>query len=103
MKKSLLEIYALAVCFVTIVCFVVAIGIAIYDIIQIANPEFTMKSHEYNKHQSNDAFWKSCAGYYDSGKKEKQRPKEEELTKQRLESYRQVHFPRISGHTEELG
>lgn len=35
MKKTLLEIYALAVCFVTVVCFAVALGIGVYGVIQI--------------------------------------------------------------------
>ncbi len=88
MKKSILEIYALAVCFATTVCFVIALGIALYSVIQIMNPEFTLGSYEYNRHQSNVAFWKSCDKRYGSNKEEKKRPSEAELTKQRLESYR---------------
>ncbi|TAL25358.1 MAG: hypothetical protein EPN94_05405 [Nitrospirae bacterium] len=87
MKKSILEIYALAVCFATIVCFVIALGISIYDIVRIAKPEFTMSSYEYNRHQSNDAYWKS--GDSCSDDKKRQRPADEELTKQRLASYQQ--------------
>lgn len=90
MKKSILEIYALAVCFATVVCFVVAAGIAIYNAIEIITPEFTLSAHEYNRHQSNDAFWKNCDNSYDNDKKENKRPPEEELTKRRLESYQQV-------------
>jgi hypothetical protein len=56
MKKSLLEIYALAVCFVTLICFVVALGIGIYDLIQVANPEFTVNPDEYERHQLNEGF-----------------------------------------------
>ena len=56
MKKSILEIYALAVCFVALVCFVIALGIGVYDLIQIANPVFTINAYEYNRHQSNEAF-----------------------------------------------
>ena len=89
MKKSILEIYALAVCFATVVCFVIALGIAIFDVIQIASPEFTLSSHEYDRHQSNDAFWSNC-NQYDADKKDKKRPADEELAKRRLESYRQV-------------
>jgi hypothetical protein len=89
MKKSILEIYALAVCFATIVCFVVALGVALYDVIQIANPEFTLSSYEYNRHQSNDAFWNNCS-QYDSKDKDKKRPPEDELTKRRMEGYRQA-------------
>ncbi len=56
MKKSILEIYAFAVCFVALVCSVIALGIGVYDLIQIANPEFTIPAYEYERHQSNEAF-----------------------------------------------
>ena len=59
MKKSILEIYALAVCFVTLICFVVALGIGIYDLIQIFNPAFTLNAYEYERHQSKEAFRRS--------------------------------------------
>jgi len=93
MKKSIVEIYALAVCFATIGCFVIALGVAIFDVIQIANPEFTLSSHEYNRHQSNDQyieFGRNSPDQYDNDKKDKKGPSDEELTKRRLESYRQV-------------
>ena len=90
MKKSILEVYALAVCFATIVCFVIALGVAIYDVVQIANPEFTLSSYEFNRHQSNDAFWESHKCKYDNKDKELKRPPEEELTKQRMENYQQA-------------
>jgi hypothetical protein len=82
MKKTIVEIYALAVCFATVVCFVISLGIGIYDIVEITNPEFTLSSWEYKKHQSNDAFW------YDNCKDDNKgvRPQEEELTKTREES-----------------
>jgi hypothetical protein len=89
MKKSILEIYALAVCFATVVCFVIALGVALFDVIQIAKPAFTLNSQEYNRHQSNDAFWNNY-GQYDPDKKDKKRPADEELTKRRLDSYQQV-------------
>ena len=96
MKKSILEVYALAVCFITVVCFVISLGIAIYDVIQIANPEFTLNSYEYKRHQSNDEYWKSYEGNrlqsYEGRRvgesREMQRPSEAELSKQRSESYR---------------
>ena len=55
-KKSLLEIYALAVCFVTVVCFVIALGIGLYDLVELAYPEFSLSSYEYERHQSDEAF-----------------------------------------------
>jgi len=80
MKRVLVEVYAMAVCFVTLVCFVIALGIGIYDLIQIVNPEFTISSYIYDRHQSNEAFLKSWA-------EDKHRPQGEELTKLRKESY----------------
>jgi hypothetical protein len=87
LKKSLLEIYALAVCFATIVCFVISLGIALYSIVEIVNPEFTMKSYEYDQYQSNDAYWQRHSGEYWNKEKGPQRPSEDELTKKRKESY----------------
>jgi hypothetical protein len=66
MKKSLTELYALAVCFVTLVCFAVALGIGLYDIIQIGNPDFTVSSYEYERHQSDESFRQSCGDEYSS-------------------------------------
>ncbi len=54
--KSILEIYALAICFVALLCLITALGIGVYDLIQIANPEFTLSAYEYERHQSNEAF-----------------------------------------------
>ena len=56
MKKSSIEIYGLAVCFVTLLCFIIALGVGIYDLLQIAYPEFTLNAYEYERHQSNDSF-----------------------------------------------
>ena len=91
MKKPILEIYALAVCFVTLVCFVIALGIGVYDLIQIANPEFTINAYEYERHQSNEAFGRSpriqLRGVAPGVPIEPTEPSEEELTSQREESY----------------
>ena len=43
MKRSFVEIYGLAVCFVTLLCFVIALGVGIYDLLQVAFPEFTLE------------------------------------------------------------
>ncbi|MDR2240704.1 MAG: hypothetical protein LBE33_09700 [Zoogloeaceae bacterium] len=88
MKKTILEIYALAVCFVTVVCFVACLGVASYSVVQIANPNFTMHSYEYNRYQTNDAFWKDCGRYYCSDEEKKRpRPPEAEVTKQREDAF----------------
>ena len=80
MKRALVEVYALAVCFVTLVCFVIALGIGIYDLIQIVNPEFTISSYTYDRHQSNEVFLENWP-------EDKPRPQGEELTRLRKESY----------------
>ena len=72
--------YALTVCFVTLVCFVVALGIGIYDLIQLLKPEFTISSYTYEHHQSNKAYLRNWP-------EEKPRPQGDELTRLRKESY----------------
>jgi hypothetical protein len=86
LKKTVLEIYALAVCFVSVVCFVVALGMALYSLVGIANPEFTLDSWKYEQHQSNDAFFNSPVGRGCCDEK-RVRPSEPELTRLRTESY----------------
>lgn len=81
MKKSLIEIYALAVCFVAVVCFTISLGVGIYDLIEITNPEFTLKSYQYEQHQSNEKF-------IERWPKDKTIPSDEEITRQRLQSYK---------------
>ena len=56
MKKSSIEIYGLAVCFVTLLCFIIALGVGLYDLLQLAYPEFTLNAYEYERHRSNDSF-----------------------------------------------
>ena len=91
MKKSILGIYALAVCFVALGCFVIALGIGVYDLIQIANPEFTLNPYEYERHQSNEAFRgspdRALRGIAPGIPIEPTERPEEEVTQQREESY----------------
>ncbi len=91
MKKSSLEIYALAVCFVALGCLVIALGIGVYDLIQIANPEFTLNAYEYERHQSNQAFrgspGRALRGIAPGIPVEPRQRPEEEITQQREESY----------------
>lgn len=85
MKRSLVEIYALAVCFVTISCFAITFGVAVYDLIQITNPEFTLNAHEYQKHETNKAFIDAC---YNEERQEKLRAMpDEEVTALRTTSF----------------
>lgn len=92
MRKSILEIYALAVCFVALVCFVVATGIGFYDLIQITSPEFTLNAYEYERHQSNENFRgfpgrTAIRGIGPGIPVEPEERPEEEVTRQREESF----------------
>ena len=75
----------------TLVCFVIALGIGIYDLIQITNPKFTLNPHEYERHQSNQAFGRSprieMRGVAPGVPIGPKKPSQEELTRQRVESY----------------
>ena len=77
-------------------CFVIALGIGVYDLIQITNPEFTINVFEYERHQSNEAFdtvrrspGRALRGIAPGIPIEQptERP-EEEVTQQREESFR---------------
>jgi len=94
MKRSILEIYALAVCFLALLCFVIALGIGVYDLIQIANPEFTISAYEYERHQSNEGFdtvrgspGRGLRGISPGIPIESTERPEEEVTQQREESF----------------
>jgi hypothetical protein len=87
MKKSLLELYALAVCFFTVACFAIALGIALYAIVGVVDPSVTLDSYAYAQHQSNDSYWQGCAGPYCARDDKRVRPPEAELTKQREDSF----------------
>jgi len=98
MKKSVLEMYALAICFVTLICFVIALGIGIYNMIRIVNPEFTLSAYEHERHQSNRAFRgfsgielrMELRGLAPARPAEISEPSDEELTRQREQSYQNV-------------
>ena len=95
MKKTVLEIYTMAVCFITVVCFVISLGFGIYGAIGIFSPEFTMNSYVYMQHQTNDDFWGGGGPmglppppiFPESNVKAPERPSEPELTKKREASY----------------
>src|SRR5688572_27003955 len=45
MPRSLIQLYALIVCFFTLMCLVVALGLGLYDIVRITAPGFTLQDH----------------------------------------------------------
>lgn len=56
MRKSILEIYALTVCFFAVVCFVFVSALAIHDAVQIMSPQFTLDRHHYERYLSNESY-----------------------------------------------
>ena len=56
MKKTILEIYALAVCFASVVCATIALGFALWGALEIANPAFTMRNYIYEQYQDNESY-----------------------------------------------
>ena len=55
-KRTFLELYALAVCFINVLIGSIAVGIIIYSAVSIAAPELTLAGWQYSKYQSNDEF-----------------------------------------------
>lgn len=53
--RSLVQLYALTVCFCSLVCLMVALGVGLYDLIQIASPQFTLPAG-YEISSSNESF-----------------------------------------------
>lgn len=87
MKKSILEIYALAVCFFAVACFVVTLGIALYDVVQISDPEFTMDRYQYEQYQSNDEFRASPLAMHGMNGEQRKATSDEEVTRLREKAY----------------
>ncbi|TXH65423.1 MAG: hypothetical protein E6Q88_13820 [Lysobacteraceae bacterium] len=56
MKKTILEIYALAVCFAAVVCATVTLGFGLWSVLEIAMPEFTINGYTYARYQDNESF-----------------------------------------------
>ena len=61
MKRNVLEIYALAVCFFNVACFVIVFGMAVWNVVSIAAPQFTMNNYEWQQFQSDDTYSKQLS------------------------------------------
>lgn len=92
MKKTILEIYALAVCFFTVACFVITLGLAIWDIVELSAPEFTILNHSFECHQSDETYKDCNASQHKYTREESPEvfPSGQELTDARNKSYEQV-------------
>ena len=89
MKKSILEIYAMAICFVAVVVFAVSLGTGLYSIVEIANPELTMNSWDWERYQSNDIFFLQMPHQYNE---KGNRPKREDFDEEKLTQKREDAF-----------
>lgn len=90
MKKSILEIYALAVCFFSVICLMFSAGFAAYAVVRIAKPNFTMNDWQHQRYQSNDAFWaaeSSSARITRKDEPKQPRPSEAELSRRRQQGF----------------
>ncbi len=67
MKRSVLEIYALVVCFFTVVCFVVYLGMAVWSVVSLSAPEFTMNGLWWQQYQSDESYKEHLVGIYGRG------------------------------------
>ena len=56
MKRSLLEIYALAACFAAVMFLVVNVATCLYQVVRIAAPSVTVASHQYERSMSDQEF-----------------------------------------------
>jgi len=56
LSKNILRIYALAVCFVSVIVFSVSAGVGVYDVVQINLPETTLSGWQYERYMSNENF-----------------------------------------------
>jgi hypothetical protein len=78
MKRSAIQIYALAVCFATLMCLVVSLGIGLYDGVQMAFPGFTLSAWQpYESNSQYVLFWP-----------DKKDLPDEQITKLRENAYR---------------
>jgi hypothetical protein len=82
MKRSSLEIYSLAVCFVFVVLIAIATAMSISSLVMYTFPQYTINSYVAKRHSNNNTFYESIED------KQKQRPPEVELNKLREESYK---------------
>lgn len=62
MRKPIIEIYALSVCFITVACASVWLSTGLYAVIGVAKPDITISGWAYQMHQSNQQFQKPVLG-----------------------------------------
>lgn len=84
MKRNVLEIYALAVCFFNVACFVIVLGMAAWNVVSIAIPQFTMNNYQWAQYQNDEAYGKQLAMTHMSCKQDYVAPTGAALTNARV-------------------
>jgi hypothetical protein len=83
MKKTILEVYALAVCLFAVIVITITSSILIYNIVGVLSPKLTMSGYKYEKYQNNENF-KSKNGI---SKDDAKSLSEDEITSKRETAY----------------
>lgn len=86
MKRKTIEVYALVVCFASVITFMISLGIGAYSFVRVVKPALTIQSWTYKMHQSNEAF--RDQKLHENAPKNTVKKSEEEVTKLRLESWK---------------
>jgi hypothetical protein len=81
MTNFMLKSYALMICMACLLVTAFCTATGIYDIVRIANPEFTLCSYEFQYHQTNEQFARRTF------REEEAKPNDDEITRLREESY----------------
>lgn len=87
-KKTALQLYALAVCLVAVVCLLITMIVGLYDIVKVAFPHFTLNTGTWGRYATDDAYWRWTRPHCHNDRTTNcddtaVRPPAEELTKQR--------------------
>lgn len=90
MKKNILEIYSLAVCFFAVVCFVFVAALAVYDAAQVINPGFTLSRARFERYMSNEDFIQTSQPATAENRAALKMLPREEITRRRLSELRRV-------------
>jgi hypothetical protein len=58
-KKNLLEVYALAACFASMIFLVVSVAMCLYEFLQVVAPSVTVSGYAYERSMSDEQFVQS--------------------------------------------
>ncbi len=92
MNKTILEIYALSVCFFTVACFVITLGLVTWNVVELNSPEFTISNTQYECHQTDSEFKKCLSQQFEYKREDKPEklPAGNKLTEKRISEYKQI-------------